>query len=85
MTSTATVTSKGQITIPRKVREVMGVHTGDLLFFQTRPKGIVELSPARSSTRLKGLIKPWIAAKTKPPSLKDIDNAILNGIHRVKG
>ncbi|MBU4200032.1 MAG: AbrB/MazE/SpoVT family DNA-binding domain-containing protein [Verrucomicrobia bacterium] len=85
MTSTATVTSKGQITIPRKVREALGVHEGDLLVFQTRPRGVIELKPARSATRLKGLIRPWIAAKAPSPSLKDMDDAILNGMRQAKG
>ena len=82
MTATTTVTSKGQITIPRKVRDVMGVHEGDLLVFQTTPKGVVELKPVRSSTRLKGIIRPWIAGATKPPSVKDMDDAILIGIRK---
>ena len=85
MTSTATLTSKGQITIPRKVREELGVHQGDLLVFQTRPRGIVELKPARATTRLKGLIRPWIAAKMPAPSLKDMDAAILAGMRQAKG
>ena len=84
MTSTATVTSKGQITIPRKVREVLGVREGDMLVFQTKPKGIIEVKPVRSSTRLKGIIRSWIGSATKPPSIKDMDDAILAGIRRTK-
>lgn len=83
MTETATVTSKGQITIPKQVREAMGVRSGDLLVFQTREKRVVELRPARSFSRIKGMIKPWISHKTKPPSLKDIDEAVLNGSSRM--
>ncbi len=85
MTSTATVTSKGQITIPRNVREMLGVHRGDLLVFQTRPRGVVELRTARATTRLKGLIRPWVAAKAPAPSLKDMDDAILKGMRQAKG
>lgn len=30
---TARVTTKGQITIPQKIREQLGIHTGDVLAF----------------------------------------------------
>lgn len=30
----ATVTSKGQVTIPRDVREALGIQTGDRLYFR---------------------------------------------------
>lgn len=33
---TARVTSKGQITIPKKVREKMGIHTGEDLSFEEK-------------------------------------------------
>lgn len=85
MTATATVTSKGQITIPRKVRNILGVHEGDLLVFQSKPRGVIELKPARPSVRLKGLIRPWIARTVKPPSLQDMDQAVLRGLRKLKG
>lgn len=85
MTSTATVTSKGQVTIPRKVRALLGVREGDLLVFQSKPSGIIELKPARSSARLKGLIRPWIAGVAKPPSIQDMHQAVLRGLRKSKG
>ena len=85
MTATATVSSKGQITIPRKIRNILGVHEGDLLVFQSKPRGIIELKPARSSVRLKGFIQPWITHTTKPPSIQDIDQAVLRGMRKLTG
>jgi antitoxin PrlF len=85
MTATATVTSKGQITIPTKVRNILGVHEGDLLVFQSKPRGVIELKPVRSSVRLKGFIRPWIANTAKPPSIQDMDQAVLRGMRKIKG
>lgn len=36
MQSKAKITSKGQITVPQKVREALGVKTGDGLIFEPR-------------------------------------------------
>jgi AbrB family looped-hinge helix DNA binding protein len=35
----AKITSKGQITIPRDIREALGVGTGDTIEFLSNPKG----------------------------------------------
>jgi antitoxin PrlF len=51
----ATITSKGQITIPAAVRKSLGVGFGDRLAFVRTPSGQFEISPARESVRtLKG-------------------------------
>jgi len=42
-TSTATLTTKGQITIPKVVRESLNVTTGDAVDFVVRNDGVVEL------------------------------------------
>ena len=42
-TATATVTSKGQVTIPKDVRESLNVSTGDAVDFLVRDDGVVEL------------------------------------------
>ena len=53
--ATATVTSKGQITIPVSVRKALGLHTGDRVQFVELPDGNYELKPAtRSVQSLKG-------------------------------
>lgn len=53
----ATVTSKGQVTIPKEVREELGIETGTKLWFVRTPQGYV-LKPASNSVmRLSGSLK----------------------------
>lgn len=55
--TTATLTSKGQITIPSEVREKLGVRTGDRVEFVELPDGEFALVPAAGDVRdLKGLV-----------------------------
>ncbi len=69
----ATVTSKGQITIPAEVRAALGVNFGDRIDFIEIEKGQFVIIPATCSAReLKGLIpKP-----KKPISIEDMNGAI---------
>lgn len=72
MTS-ATVTSKGQITIPARIREAMHVSTGDRVEFIEVAPGRYELIAAiRSVTDLKGMFgKPL-----KTVSIEEMNAAI---------
>ncbi len=57
--SEATVTSKGQITIPADVRKALGLSTGERVVFTRVEDGtIVMRSKTRSILDLKGLLKP---------------------------
>ena len=73
---TATITSKGQITLPKEVREALGVGTGDRVEFVAEEKGVYKVIPAtRDVKSLKGLIsKPG-----KPVSVEDMNRAIVRG------
>lgn len=54
--STATLTSKGQITVPAAVREALGVDTGDRVEFVEIGPGRYEfIAASRSVTALKGM------------------------------
>jgi antitoxin PrlF len=54
--TTATVTSKGQITIPVDVRQALSVGTGDRVeFVQIEPGQFLFLAANRSVTELKGM------------------------------
>ena len=54
---TAVLTSKGQITIPKEVRQALGVETGDRLEFVETGKGVFEVVAASRDVReLKGVI-----------------------------
>lgn len=56
--STATMTSKGQVTIPAIVRAALGVESGDRIEFVQVENGRFELVAATHSvTALKGLVK----------------------------
>lgn len=52
----ARVTSKGQVTVPKAIREALGVERGDILVFATHPQGYVKLRrlPGRTLTQLRG-------------------------------
>jgi AbrB family looped-hinge helix DNA binding protein len=73
--SGATVTSKGQITIPIDVRKRLGVETGDRVEFIEIEPGVFKILPVTNDiTELKGIIpKP-----KKLVSLEDMDMAIKN-------
>lgn len=74
--STATVTSKGQVTIPQDVRAAMGITAGDKLEFVRMDDGYFAVVPAtRSVKSLQGIIpKP-----DKPVTLKQMQRAIEDG------
>jgi AbrB family looped-hinge helix DNA binding protein len=55
----ATITSKGQVTIPKEVRELLGLHPGDKLVFLPREDGTVRIVPATTDLRaLRGRLSP---------------------------
>ncbi|EQD74216.1 transcriptional regulator, AbrB family protein [mine drainage metagenome] len=65
--STATLTSKGQITIPAIVRTVLGIKAGDRVeFVQVEPGHFELVTVTQSVTALKGLVR-------KPASPVTID------------
>jgi AbrB family looped-hinge helix DNA binding protein len=71
--ATATITSKGQITIPQKVRNDLGVTAGDRLDFVRLQDGNYAVVPASQSIKsLKGVI----SRPKKPVSLRDMQAAI---------
>jgi AbrB family looped-hinge helix DNA binding protein len=71
--TTATISSKGQITIPVTVRAALGVDTGDRLEFVEVAKGRFEVVAATQSvTALKGLIP----RPAKPVSIEAM-NAVI--------
>jgi len=49
MQKQARITSKGQITVPREIRRVLGVRSGDKLLFESDGKGI-RIRPVRSKS-----------------------------------
>lgn len=70
----ATLTSKGQITIPVDVRNHLGLSTGDRIeFVLNEASGRYEMVPATYSvTALKGII----AKPRKPVTIEEMNDAI---------
>ena len=70
---TATITSKGQITIPKEVRDALGVGAGDRVEFVAEEEGAYRVVAATRDVRhLKGLVpKP-----AKPVSVQAMNRAI---------
>jgi antitoxin PrlF len=72
--TTATITSKGQVTIPVDVRNQLGLEAGDRIEFSfNEATGRYEVYPAtRSLVALKGVVK----RPSKPVSIDDMNRAI---------
>ena len=70
---TATITSKGQITIPKHIRDQLDLHAGDKISFIEDEDGSINLIPIKKPlSALKGLVpKPKEAV-----SVEDMNNAI---------
>ena len=69
----STLTSKGQITIPKEVRDRLNVVAGDRVEFIETGQGVFTLVAATRDVRqLKGLIP----RPSKPVSLEDMNRAI---------
>nr|CAA6829554.1 MAG: AbrB family transcriptional regulator [uncultured Thiotrichaceae bacterium] len=69
----ATLTSKGQVTIPKQARNALNLDSGDRVEFIIDDDGRLFILPVtRSVKTLKGMLpKP-----ASPVSLEDMDNAI---------
>jgi antitoxin PrlF len=69
----AKLTSKGQITIPKEVREALGLHTGDRLAFRVHDDGTVEVEAEKVNlTSLRGAVR----TKVKGVSIEAMNEAI---------
>lgn len=70
--SEATMTSKGQITIPAEIRKAMGLTPGErVIFTQLHDGTTVMRAKTRSILELKGLLKPVRGTKRKV-AIKDM-------------
>ncbi len=72
----STLTSKGQLTLPKAIREQLRLHPGDKLEFFLRDDGRLEMVLKGSDiTALKGMIPP----PRKNVSQEEITQAIAEG------
>jgi antitoxin PrlF len=73
----STVTSKGQVTIPKEIRVHAMIHEGTQVDFQIQSDGKILIIPIqRHISQLKGIIK---SKRKKPVSLTEMKKAIVDG------
>ena len=74
----STLTSKGQITIPKEVREALGIQAGDRVAFVVRDD-VVELRPETVDLRtLYGVLKR--RGQRKPISVRQMDRDVADAV-----
>ena len=72
----ATLTSKGQITLPKEVRSRLGVAAGDHVEFAISDDGSITIrSVKKSALRLHGVIDQ---SADRPVPVEDLDQAIAD-------
>jgi AbrB family looped-hinge helix DNA binding protein len=74
---TSTLTSKGQITVPKEVRERLHLRTGSRLDFIMESSGQVILKPLDADFRsIRGIV---CSKRKRPVSVKEMNEAIARG------
>ena len=70
---TAKLTTRGQVTIPKEIRDRMGLRAGDELRFSLRDDGSAIVEPhTRDLRSLRGSVKP----KDRQVSIEDMKDAV---------
>ncbi|MEE8271030.1 MAG: AbrB/MazE/SpoVT family DNA-binding domain-containing protein [Alphaproteobacteria bacterium] len=77
--ASAKVTSKGQITLPKAIRDALGVGTGDRVEFLVEPDGTVTVV---SATIDLADLKGCLPRPERPVSLEEMEAAIAAGARR---
>jgi len=73
-----TITSKGQVTIPKAIRQAMGLRPGDRVRFLRREDGTVVVEPETVDVRtLEGMLKDKVE---RPVTLEEMDEAIARAV-----
>jgi len=78
MTYAATITQKGQVTIPVDIRNALGLETSDKLLFTIKEKKIVVEPVKNDFMSLYGSLKP--KNKKQPEDLKKIRRIVTRKI-----
>jgi AbrB family looped-hinge helix DNA binding protein len=79
---TSTVTSKGQITLPRDIRRALGLDAGDKVDF-VKVEGGFKLVPLRKDIRA---LKGRFAGRSKRPvTIEEMDDAIAQSAAESSG
>jgi antitoxin PrlF len=70
------ITVKGQATIPKAIREHLGLKPGDRVKFFVHPDGSVVLLPKLSASALRGIIH---SRRRRPVSIEEMTEAAAEG------
>ena len=70
------ITSKGQTTIPKAVREHLGLKPGDRVKFFFHPDGHVVLLPTLPASALRGIVH----YEGPPITVEEMDNAVAEAV-----
>ena len=68
------ITSKGQATIPKEIRDHLGLKPGDRVKFFVHPDGTVVLLPKLPASALRGMLK-----SSRRVTIDAMNEAILEG------
>ena len=77
----STLTSKGQTTVPREIRKLLGLKENDRILYEVED-GKVAIKPAPSLDELYAIFKSHIRRKAPPPSKAQMRAAIERDITR---
>ena len=69
------LTSKGQATIPKAIREHLGLKPGDRVKFFVNPDGSVAILPKIPVSALRGIVK----SRWRPVTIKEMEDAVIQG------
>jgi antitoxin PrlF len=72
------LTSKGQVTIPKELREKLNLAPGDKVKFFMNPEGHLVILPKLPASALRGLFR----SRVGPVSLEDMERGIIEGATR---
>jgi AbrB family looped-hinge helix DNA binding protein len=74
----AIVSSKGQVVIPRDIREKLGIHLGHELYFKIRIDGVIEVKLVGKSIDM--FFARCKRFSEKSMSIKEMDDAIMQAV-----
>jgi antitoxin PrlF len=69
------ITIKGQATIPKAIRDHLGLKPGDRVKFFLHPDGSVVLLPKLPAAALRGIVKP----RRRPVTIEEMSRAAAAG------
>jgi antitoxin PrlF len=72
--TTATLTSKGQVTIPKPVRDSLGIDSGDRIEFVETEKG--QFAIVAATRTIQELNGKYRGRRSKPVSIEEMNAAI---------